>query len=96
MEKAAKERAVCRFAEKDGGASITYSDIARETGCGKRQPIRLSVRLRDEGAAAEGGDGSLAQLASRCATSAYMRYFAGLCESNEKLWSFCTFKRKDK
>lgn len=50
MEKAAKERALRLFAEKDGGASITYSGIVRETGCGKGQPIRLSTRLRGEGA----------------------------------------------
>lgn len=76
MDKATKERALRLLAEKDGGASVTYSDIARETGYSRRQLIRLSARLRDEGAEAvlaHGNGGSRPSNAAGDNEVAYLR-----------------------
>ena len=61
MDKATKKKALELLARKRGGAGITYSDIALETGYSERQLMRLSKRIGEEGAdaaLAHGNSGS--------------------------------------
>lgn len=50
MDKATRERALELLAEKKSDPGITYADIEVETGYSRRQLMRLSKRLDEEGA----------------------------------------------
>ncbi len=52
MDKSVRERALRLLTEKHADPSITYADIALETGYSTRQLMRLSRRLEEEGEAA--------------------------------------------
>ena len=50
MDKATRERALRLLSEKKSDPGITHSDIEVETGYSRRQLIRLSKRLDEDGA----------------------------------------------
>ena len=76
VDKSVRERALRLLTEKHADPSITYADIALETGYSTRQLMRLSRRLEEEGEAAvleHGNSGSRPHNAATDDEVAYLR-----------------------
>jgi len=78
MDRRTKEKAVSLLRQKAADPSITYADVALETGYSERQLMRLAKRLAEGGEGAALAHGNSGRRAANAATDDEVRYMRGL------------------
>ncbi|MBP3892537.1 MAG: hypothetical protein J6D34_00670 [Atopobiaceae bacterium] len=78
MDRRTKEKAVGLLGHKAVDPSITYADVALETGYSERQLMRLAKMLAEGGEEAALAHGNSGRQAANAATDDEVRYLRGL------------------